>query len=411
MNTASRHYNSEKKKDCKHQETSERKNKEQWEVLAAAAEAQRKLCDRSQTTSLIPNQRYVDHSNTTFNKMQLTSLEVSNLKLYHRSTMGGPFPIKLQILLKMAEELSFQHIISWLPHGRAFIIQRPLSFEKEIMKEFFNPTKFSSFKRQLNLYDFKRITNGVDSGAYYHEMFLRSKPLLALKMVRRKIKGEIRVSEYIQEEPEFYAMPFMSPIFDCHSSVLRSTHTEYSDQGFLPSRIRRNKELFHPNEDHQQETSISRQILIGAPRGYLDTRRVAAGNHSTSSFANTQQSRTIMTPPYNDLVLSNQQLYHRPHYNSTLSPPSPHQCVVQNKTSNLLAQMKNQPSYQNGSISIDCPLLSLPISSQQHKQQYPNKIYVPNSYDYGFRQSLHMMKQPSVSGCSVPDLLVYPKEY
>ena len=80
------------------------------------------------------------------------------------------------------------------------------------MRKYFFNTKFTSFKRQLNIYDFKRITHGVDSCSYYREMFLRGKPLLAMKMVPRKIKGNIRVSTYIDNEPRFYSMPFLDPL-------------------------------------------------------------------------------------------------------------------------------------------------------------------------------------------------------
>ena len=152
---------------------------------------------------------YTDYSNKTY--QQLTSNERSCIHLYRENTVGGPFPIKLQIMLKVVEGLGKQNIISWQPHGRAFMIHRPTEFDEELMSKFFKSTKLASFKRQLHLYDFQRITHGNDAGAYYHEMFLRGKPLLATKMTRRKIKGNIRVITSPDEEPQFYTMPFMGP--------------------------------------------------------------------------------------------------------------------------------------------------------------------------------------------------------
>jgi hypothetical protein len=49
--------------------------------------------------------------------------------------------------------------------------------------------RFSSFQRQLNLYDFNRIGSGVDKGAYSHPMFIHGQYQLTLSMKRNKIKG------------------------------------------------------------------------------------------------------------------------------------------------------------------------------------------------------------------------------
>jgi hypothetical protein len=94
----------------------------------------------------------------------------------------------------------------------AFGIHRNGRFEEEVVKRFFKQSQISSFRRQLNLYGFTRISNGRDAGAYYNEYFLRGKPLLTLKMVRTRIKGtRIRASSSPDNEPHFYSMSFMGP--------------------------------------------------------------------------------------------------------------------------------------------------------------------------------------------------------
>ncbi len=128
---------------------------------------------------------------------------------YVRKKTGGvttPFPEKLMEMLD-AESVANPAIVSWLPHGRAFIVRKPKLFTSEIMHNYFRQSKLTSFQRQLNLYGFRRITQGVDAGAYYHELFLRGRPNLCMRMNRQKVKGTgHKQPTDVSSEPNFYAM-------------------------------------------------------------------------------------------------------------------------------------------------------------------------------------------------------------
>jgi hypothetical protein len=55
---------------------------------------------------------------------------------YIRKKTGGvtqPFPEKLHEMLDTETAVEAQSIVSWLPHGRAFIVRKPKVFTKEIM--------------------------------------------------------------------------------------------------------------------------------------------------------------------------------------------------------------------------------------------------------------------------------------
>jgi hypothetical protein len=81
-----------------------------------------------------------------------------------------------------------------------------------IVIRYFRQSKLTSFQRQLNLYGFRRITQGPDGGAYYNEKFLRGRPSLCLTMKRQKIKGTgHKQPADINTEPNFYAMPPVGP--------------------------------------------------------------------------------------------------------------------------------------------------------------------------------------------------------
>uniref|UniRef100_A0A7S1YDK1 HSF-type DNA-binding domain-containing protein n=1 Tax=Grammatophora oceanica TaxID=210454 RepID=A0A7S1YDK1_9STRA len=128
-----------------------------------------------------------------------------------RRNRGGvtePFPEKLHRMLAWAEHEGMSDVVGFFPHGRAFAIHKPKDFLEKVMTNFFRQTRLTSFQRQLNLYGFKRITQGPDNGGYYHELFLRGRPGLCINMKRTKVKGNNKLTRQQPEtEPNFYAMP------------------------------------------------------------------------------------------------------------------------------------------------------------------------------------------------------------
>ncbi|GMH75709.1 hypothetical protein TL16_g06851 [Triparma laevis f. inornata] len=103
--------------------------------------------------------------------------------------------------------------IGWLSHGRGFKIRDQKSFVDNVMQLHFKHTKITSFQRQLNLYGFRRLTRGPDTGAYFHEYFLRDMPRLCVRMRRQKIKGTGHKPHHdIEKEPDFYRMEPVGPM-------------------------------------------------------------------------------------------------------------------------------------------------------------------------------------------------------
>lgn len=127
-----------------------------------------------------------------------------------RGGVRCPFPLKLHEMLDEIEKDGYASVISWQPHGRSFVVHKPKEFVRHVMPVYFNQSKFSSFQRQLNLYGFNRITQGLDKGGYYHELFLRGKRPLTRRIQRTKVKGTyVRGRSSPESEPNFYAMSFI----------------------------------------------------------------------------------------------------------------------------------------------------------------------------------------------------------
>jgi len=163
-----------------------------------------------------------------------------------RGPRGGvvvPFPERLYDMLRDADPLGFDDVVSWQPHGRCFIIHDPKRFVDDVMPRYFRQSKLTSFQRQVNLYGyvhvlvvsiclllcllgigpllltqthpfpsclsrFRRLTAGRDKGGYYHELFLRGRSDLFKRMVRIRVKGTgCKAAASPDTEPDFYAFP------------------------------------------------------------------------------------------------------------------------------------------------------------------------------------------------------------
>jgi len=127
-----------------------------------------------------------------------------------RGGVTTPFPLKLHEMLDGVIAEGLEHVVSWQPHGRCFVVHKPKEFV-ELLPKYFKLSKIASFQRQLNLYGFQRLTRGSDRGGYYHELFLRGKVFLSHNIQRVKVKGTgVRARSNPDQEPEFWQMPWVN---------------------------------------------------------------------------------------------------------------------------------------------------------------------------------------------------------
>jgi hypothetical protein len=97
------------------------------------------------------------------------------------------FPGKLYRLLAEAERDGNTHIVSFTPDGRAFKINDPGVFIKDVSPHYFRQSLLSSFVRQLNFYGFDRLSHGPDIGAFAHPYFIRGRPELLDRIERQNV--------------------------------------------------------------------------------------------------------------------------------------------------------------------------------------------------------------------------------
>ena len=112
------------------------------------------------------------------------------------------FPSRLHSVLA---DPTVRDIITWLPHGKSFVVLRPDVFVNQVLPRYFpaegtkrvtgaNDTaisiegghKYPSFTRKLNRWGFRQISRGPDAGAFCHDLFQRDDPSLCRGMICQK---------------------------------------------------------------------------------------------------------------------------------------------------------------------------------------------------------------------------------
>ena len=106
------------------------------------------------------------------------------------------FPLRL---LRMLSDPSVRSVITWLSHGRSFVVLCPDVFAERVLPQYFPESstdtsrsgvgaraKYPSFTRKLNRWGFRQIARGPDAGAFYHRLFHRDQPELCTQMECQK---------------------------------------------------------------------------------------------------------------------------------------------------------------------------------------------------------------------------------
>lgn len=97
--------------------------------------------------------------------------ELEQLPSFQQEKHESSFPWKLHLMLENAENENYNHVVSWIKDGSAFKVHDSKAFVEQVLPNYFDQTKYESFRRQLNLYGFKRVSKGADRGILSHESF------------------------------------------------------------------------------------------------------------------------------------------------------------------------------------------------------------------------------------------------
>jgi len=72
-------------------------------------------------------------STTTTPPSLTTLLLVNGIEPEAKGGCACPFPWRIHVMLDAVERENLQHVVSWQPHGRAFIVRDPATFAKSVL--------------------------------------------------------------------------------------------------------------------------------------------------------------------------------------------------------------------------------------------------------------------------------------
>jgi hypothetical protein len=144
-----------------------------------------------------------------------------------------------------------------MAHGKAFRVHHPEAFARTVMPNYFKQTKYKSFQRQLHMYGFQRIRKGLDTGAYFHSMFIRNKKSMSLQMSCQKIKGEKTVQRHASGDPNFYSSD--NPMLQASTIGTEEKQMTCREQG--PATVLTNGNSDHHTDDEKPLIGNSALLL------------------------------------------------------------------------------------------------------------------------------------------------------
>ena len=114
------------------------------------------------------------------------SEEQFNSEKYKKKSEFPNFLLKLYQILENEE---YKDIIQWGENGKYFIVKNVHDFTEKILPKYYKHNNYSSFIRQLNMYDFHKKKSSQNEHIFHHQNFIKNQKDL-MKLIKRKSKKD-----------------------------------------------------------------------------------------------------------------------------------------------------------------------------------------------------------------------------
>lgn len=106
------------------------------------------------------------------------------IEKYKKKSQCPHFLLKLYQILENDE---YKNIIHWGEDGKSFVVANTHAFSEKILPIFFKHNNYSSFIRQLNIYNFHKKKSAKNENIFQNQYFIKNKKDL-IKGIKRKNK-------------------------------------------------------------------------------------------------------------------------------------------------------------------------------------------------------------------------------
>ena len=110
-----------------------------------------------------------------------------NNHIKNKKQSGSRFLLQLY---KILEEDKYKNIIHWGENGNYFEIVNVHDFTEKILPQYYNHNNYSSFVRQLNMYDFHKKKTNSEEHAFQHSRFIKGQKDLIKTILRKRKKDK-----------------------------------------------------------------------------------------------------------------------------------------------------------------------------------------------------------------------------
>ena len=103
------------------------------------------------------------------------------------------YPNFLLKLYQILDNKDYKDIIEWSQDGKYFIVKNLHDFTENVLPKYYKHNNYSSFIRQLNMYDFHKRRGNPNEHIFEHVYFIKNRKDL-LKLIKRKTKKETNIN-------------------------------------------------------------------------------------------------------------------------------------------------------------------------------------------------------------------------
>mmetsp|Transcript_23614 Transcript_23614/g.65524 ORF Transcript_23614/g.65524 Transcript_23614/m.65524 type:complete len:738 (+) Transcript_23614:237-2450(+) len=316
------------------------------------------------------------------------------------------FPTNLHILLDEAEKGNYSHIVFWCCQGTAFKIYDQDALVP-LLAKYFRQTKFKSFLRQLQSYDFHRTTRGCDKGVVSHPLFIRGRRSLCFRMSRKPTGAAAAASQSTlsRGNASFGTMAFSQSIVPSNGimpirKVFSNPNIGNSSE---PVGLQRNQDYTDMSKLKNATFELQGQPLAPAPNNtrFLDSYVIRKAS-SSPEIMNLRGHHT------NNIARSSNNASYDVSQTRSLSAPTVMNTQQQQNTLEC-AEIDYSLNTSTSSVDTRTPQESLTYTDAQHippqqqfiVQTHPRQQHIQQSQNY----VPHHVLQHNVQVCPVQQLI------